>query len=361
MLNIFTVLGARPQFIKASAVSREIRDSNFIIEKLIHTGQHFDPLMSDVFFRELDLQVPEFSLGVSGGGHGEMTGKMLIDLERLFIKERPDLVMVYGDTNSTLAGSLAASKLNIPIVHVESGLRSFNMIMPEEKNRILTDHLSDLLFAPNQMAVKNLSLEGINGNKVINVGDVMLDVANFIKKKMSNSFSTLTEYGLRPNSYILCTIHRAENVDSPSILRNLVASLENLSKSMKVILPLHPRTRLRMSQFGLEFKGVKTIPPSGYLEMASLIMNSSLVATDSGGVQKEAFFHRIPCVTLRSETEWVELVEHGWNIIVNPKTTSADDIADCIISRINFLGQEVSLYGDGFSGRKIVKELLSRY
>jgi UDP-GlcNAc3NAcA epimerase len=361
MLKVFTVLGARPQFIKASAVSKAIRTTNSLYEKLIHTGQHFDPLMSEVFFSELDLQVPDFFLGVSGGGHGEMTGQMLIELERLMIKERPDIVMVYGDTNSTLAGALAASKLHIPVVHIEAGLRSFNKSMPEEQNRILTDHLSDLLFTPNQIAVNNLASEGIVGNKVINVGDVMLDVANFSKERSGDFHLTLSKYGLIPKEYVLCTLHRAENVDSPSVLKKLVTSMENIAKSIRVILPIHPRTKLRMSQFGLEFKEVMTIPPLGYFDMGLMLLNAALVATDSGGVQKEAFFYEIPCVTLRSETEWSELVDNGWNIIVCPKSASVDEIVDRTISRIGVLGRKVSLYGDGFSSRKIVDVLQERY
>lgn len=311
-LKIVTILGARPQFIKAAAVSSLF--SKHFDEILIHTGQHYDSNMSDVFFEELNIPTPKYHLNIGSGSHGAMTGAMLTEIEKVLEIEKPDFVLVYGDTNSTIAGALAASKLLIPVIHVEAGLRSFNKSMPEEQNRILTDHLSRILFAPTQTAVQNLKDEGIT-NGVHLVGDVMYDgILHFteIAKKKS---TILTKLGLSPKQFILCTIHRAENTNDEEKLRSIFKGLNAVNE--KMVLPLHPRTQKYVQSYGIHIgEHISVIDPVGYLDMVMLESAAGKIVTDSGGIQKEAFFLGVPCITLREETEWVETVENGWNMLV---------------------------------------------
>lgn len=345
-MKIITVIGARPQFIKAASVSNIIRKEHE--EILIHTGQHYDENMSKIFFEELGIPKPDYNLAVGSGGHGDQTGKMLIELEKIYLKEKPDLVLVYGDTNSTLAGALCASKLLIPVAHVEAGLRSFNMTMPEEQNRILTDHLSRLLFIPTETACKNLLNEGIKKG-VYNVGDVMFDAVLHFKKMAETKQSIIESIGVEHDKYILTTIHRAENTNDINRLRNIIEALNECGKN--VVLPLHPRTKKYMDSYGLKFNSnIKLIEPVGYLEMITLEMHAQKIVTDSGGVQKEAFFMKKPCITMRDETEWVETVENGWNVIVG---TDKEKILNNIV---NFEPKEAQkeIFGDGKAAEKIL-------
>lgn len=310
--KILTVVGARPQFIKAATISRAIRETDGLSEVMIHTGQHFDPNMSDVFFDELDIPAPRHHLDINGGGHGDMTGRMLMAIEPILLEEKPDWVVVYGDTNSTLAGSLAASKLQIPVAHVEAGLRSFNRRMPEELNRVVTDHLSTLHLCPTATAVANLAAEGVVRG-VHHVGDVMYDATLFAIGKAEKRSTVLAGLGLEPGRYALATVHRAENTDDPRHLRAVVEFLQERAQAHAVVLPLHPRTRQAASRMRIDLDGLKVIDPVGYLDMAKLLHHAAEVYTDSGGLQKEAYFHRVPCTTLRDETEWTETITHGWN------------------------------------------------
>lgn len=354
MKKIVTIVGARPQFIKAAAVSRVIANRADVEEVLVHTGQHFDSNMSDVFFEELDIRRPDFHLGVGGGSHGQNTGRMLEAIEKTLLQEKPDWVLVYGDTDSTLAGALAAVKMHIPIAHVEAGLRSFNRRMPEEINRILTDHTSTLLFAPTQVAVDNLKVEGIAGPKVQIVGDVMLDATLFYKDKAKRPQAL----PLRSENFLLCTIHRAENTDDPKRLSAILDLLNELSEKVPVVLPLHPRTQKAIDRLaGFTFhKQVAIIEPVSFLEMTWLLARTSLVLTDSGGVQKEAYFHRKPCVTLRDQTEWVELVDAGWNKLLSPEKSNAKDVLT-FIDQIP-KDQKGDLYGKGDASSLIIASLL---
>lgn len=311
-IKILTVVGARPQFIKAAAVSRAIRETDGLAEVMIHTGQHFDANMSDLFFEELAIPKPKHHLDINGGGHGDMTGRMLMAIEPILLAERPDWVGVYGDTNSTLAGSLAAAKLHIPVAHVEAGLRSFNRRMPEELNRIVTDHLSTLHLCPTATAIANLATEGVV-NGVYHVGDVMYDATVFALEKAEIGSTILADLQLRPKQYSLATVHRAENTDDPERLREVVQFLLEQSRGRTVVLPLHPRTRGAAARLGVSLEGLRVINPVGYLDMAKLLHHAAEVYTDSGGLQKEAYFHRVPCITLRDETEWTETVTNGWN------------------------------------------------
>ncbi|WP_142412974.1 non-hydrolyzing UDP-N-acetylglucosamine 2-epimerase [Hathewaya massiliensis] len=345
-MKIITVVGARPQFIKAAAVSNVIRKEHE--EILIHTGQHYDENMSKIFFEELKIPKPDYNLCVGSGGHGEQTGKMLIELEKIYLKEKPDLILVYGDTNSTLAGALCASKLLIPVAHVEAGLRSFNMSMPEEQNRILTDHISKFLFVPTETAENNLQKEGI-AKGVYNVGDVMFDAVLHFKKIASEKESILNKIGVEENKYILTTIHRAENTNDINRLKNIIEALNESGKT--VVLPLHPRTKKYMTDYGLNFnENIKIIEPVGYLDMIALEMHAEKIVTDSGGVQKEAFFAKKPCITMRDETEWVETVKNGWNVIVG---TNKEKILDSIINFMPKKEQE-DIFGDGHASEKIL-------
>jgi len=312
--SIITIVGARPQFIKAAAVSRMIRSIGQFEEKIVHTGQHFDTNMSDIFFSEMAIPKPHFQLAIHSLSHGAMTGRMLEQIESLLMTEKPNAVMVYGDTNSTLAGALAAAKLHIPLVHVEAGLRSFNMDMPEEINRIVTDRISNLLFCPTQTAVDNLMNEGFNHLpcSIELAGDVMQDAAVFYAK-MANQKPSLPEaLGLKDIPFILATFHRQENTDFPENLSAIVQALNHLTKEIKVVAPLHPRTKKIMDERNLKADFI-VIDPVGYFEMIQLLENARLVLTDSGGLQKEAFFFNKFCVTLREQTEWVELVQGGYN------------------------------------------------
>lgn len=353
-MKILTIVGARPQFIKAAAVSREIARDPRIKEVIVHTGQHYDTNMSDIFFDQMQIPRPDYNLDVNGLSHGAMTGQMLEKIEKVLIAEKPDCVLVYGDTNSTLAGALAAKKLHIRVAHVEAGLRSFNMQMPEEINRILTDRISDWLFCPTAAAVGNLEREGFAtfGCSVIQCGDVMQDAALFYA-----SLARPPEALKLPKHYILATIHRAENTDDPKRLAEIVHALNTISQETDVIVPIHPRTRKILEQTRLE-TDFTMIDPVGYLEMIYLITHAECVMTDSGGLQKEAFFFKKPCITLRDETEWVELVEHGCNVLAG-----ADSTAIMVAYReaknrsIDF---SANLYGNGKASEQIVSLLLGR-
>ncbi|MEO1617416.1 MAG: UDP-N-acetylglucosamine 2-epimerase (non-hydrolyzing) [Planctomycetota bacterium] len=346
--SVITVIGARPQFIKAAQVSAAFNEAG-VNEKIIHTGQHFDANMSEVFFNQMGIPKPDFHLGIGGGTHGEMTGRQIEAIERVLLDEQPDWVLVYGDTNSTLAGMLAATKLHIRVAHVEAGLRSFNRRMPEEINRVLTDHASDVLFAPTTVAVEHLRDEGIAGDQVQMVGDVMFDATLHYKSK-----ARMPDWpsGQVPATFVLATIHRAENTDDPTRLKNIIEGLA--SASHPVVLPVHPRTMKRLQQFDISLPSqFISIPPVGYLEMNWLESNCELVATDSGGVQKEAFFHGKPCLTLRDETEWVELVDSGCNRLVG---ADADSIATGL-RRPPEKPAGQRLYGDGDAALKIASWL----
>jgi len=355
-MKILTVLGARPQFIKASVVSAAFARFPEVEEVVVHTGQHFDANMSDVFFTELGMASPRYQLDIHGGTHGEMTGRMLTAIERVLLDERPDAVLVYGDTNSTLAGALAAVKLQIPVAHVEAGLRSFNMAMPEEVNRILTDRISRWLFTPTAAADNHLQAEGVAPTRIVNVGDVMQDVALHFGSKVKGKVP-LACSGLEPGRYVLATIHRAENTNDPIRLENIVGGLQAVARQLPVVWPVHPRTRtLLAGMVGTEDSGLRLIEPVGYLDMVRLESNAAVIATDSGGVQKEAFFHRVPCVTLRDETEWTELVDAGWNRIVPP--TASEVIAEAVLGAQSQAGQPVSPYGEGNAADIITANLV---
>ena len=359
-MKVLTVIGARPQFIKAAVVSNALRARN-IEEFLVHTGQHFDENMSKVFFDEMGISEPQANLGISGGTHGKMTGEMLVEVEKLVLEQKPDWVLVYGDTNSTLAGSLAASKLNVPCAHVEAGLRSDNRNMPEEINRILTDHASDLLFAPTKIAYDSLLSEGISEKKIVRTGDVMLDAARSFEKVAFANSTILSDLNLTGQSFVLCTLHRAENVDDPEILEWIVNGLNETSREMPIVLPLHPRTKAKLKEFGLFEKissAIKLIPPVGFLDILVLQSSSSLIVTDSGGMQKEAFFQKKPCVTVRTETEWAELLEGGHNRLARPMVDKIRGMAkDALEANIDW---SIELYGDGHSSETIADSLLKK-
>lgn len=392
-MRILSIIGARPQFIKAALISRKLRGKE-IKEILIHTGQHYDFNMSDIFFQELKLPEPDYLLGVGSGSHGEQTGKMLMKIEKVLFQEKPDIVLVYGDTNTTLAGALAAVKLDIPVAHVEAGLRSYNKRMPEEMNRVLTDRCSDVLFCPTETAIKNLQKEGfiniVNDGKfiddsfplsqndpqftsyglplIMNVGDVMLDIAleakKLIDRKVGGGKRVLEKYSLEAKAYILATIHRAENTDNRENLQNIMGALtETAVNGLKIFFPVHPRTKKTLKKFDL----LNHVPenlminePISHIKMIILESNASLVITDSGGVQKEAYFFKVPCVIPRGETEWTELVRTGWNKVVGTKKTS---IVNAVLSTLNedFINKErISFYGDGRASERIV-EVLKNY
>jgi UDP-GlcNAc3NAcA epimerase len=358
MKKILTILGARPQFIKAAPVSQALKRRRGLKEILVHTGQHYDHGMSAVFFDELGIPAPAYNLGVGRGGHGAQTGAMLKRLEGVFLKEQPDLALVYGDTNSTLAGALAAAKLRVPIAHVEAGLRSFNRDMPEEINRVIADSLSTLLFCPTKAAVANLKKEGIATN-VFRTGDVMYDAARRFGKKAERKSAVLARLGLSPGGFALATVHRAENTDQRSRLAAVLAGLAEIAKALPVVFPMHPRTKKMIGRFGLRRKCAKlgVIGPTGFLDMIRLEQSARLILTDSGGVQKEAYFHRVPCVTLRNETEWVETVAKGWNVL-------AKDVDPAGLARLarrmtkkNAARGRIGEYGDGHAADEIALRL----
>ena len=361
-MKCLTIIGARPQFVKAATVSRAFKSTTDIQEILVHTGQHYDENMSGIFFEELAIPKPNYNLNIGSGSHGVQTGRMLEAIEQVLLTEKPDWVLVYGDTNSTLAGALAATKLHVRVAHIEAGLRSFNRKMPEEINRVLTDHSSDLLFPPTEIAVKHLQQEGISAEKIYLVGDVMYDAALFYSQQAENKSEILNRLKLEFNNYILATIHRAENTDNPQKLQNILEALTLINQEIKVILPLHPRTKNALSRQGMLEKisrDIQVIPPVGYLDMVMLEKNAKLIATDSGGIQKEAFFHDIPCVTLREETEWVELVETGWNSLVSPNLNAAEIYSLMQSCLIQGNRKKTNLYGNGDSAINIIKILQS--
>jgi len=359
-MKIVTIIGARPQFVKAATVSRAImqKGANIITEVIIHTGQHYDENMSAVFFEEMHIPKPDYFLQIESRTHGGMTGEMLKLIEPILIDEKPDWVVVYGDTNSTLAGALAASKLHIKIAHVEAGLRSFNMKMPEEINRILTDRLSTVLFCPTEQSVVNLQKEGygyFNSVNIVECGDVMYDAVLFYTGEVINKADIKERLSLQKNKYILATIHRAENTDNPENLRALNHVFNELSKSYTLILPLHPRTKKLSDELGLTWD-VKIIEPVGYFDMLNLLQDCALVITDSGGLQKEAYFFSKYCITTRKETEWTELVEGGYNFLTGvDKNLIFNHTSKLFGLRIN---KSKALYGDGHAANEIVNVLL---
>ena len=368
-LKILTILGARPQFIKAATVSRAISLLNEkghlrIQEVIVHTGQHYDFKMSNIFFDEMNIPNPDYQLECGNLNHGAMTGRMLGEIEEIILKEKPDHVLVYGDTNSTLAGALAASKLHVPLSHVEAGLRSFNMAMPEEVNRILTDRLSSHLFCPSATAVDNLKKEGFpfetansNTQNIYIVGDVMYDATLFYANIAKNTVF-LKNWDLCEKNYVLCTVHRAENTDNPERLISIFSALQEIAKSLPVVLPLHPRTQnlLKMKGWSKFLESITILEPVSYLEMQRLEMGAKVILTDSGGMQKEAFFHRVPCITLRDETEWIETVDLGWNQLVGSDQEN-------LLSAFNNLKDPLAdtfipVYGNGDAATKCVEYLL---
>jgi UDP-GlcNAc3NAcA epimerase len=356
-----TIVGARPQFIKAAAVSRAIAAADGVGEFMVHTGQHYDANMSELFFDELGIPAPALHLGIGSGPHGEQTGRMMAGIEQAIVSEKPDWLLVYGDTNSTLAGALAAAKLNVKVAHVEAGLRSFNRRMPEEINRVLTDHVSDLLFAPTNESVANLAMEGIAGGHVCLVGDVMYDVALDTAVRARAHAGIAERLAVAGREYVVATVHRAENTDDAQRLAAIMGGFAAVARDTPVVLPLHPRTRARLAEAGIGAPpGVVITDPLGYLDLTALVLGAKLIATDSGGLQKEAFFHGVPCVTLRGETEWVELVKLGWNSLLAP--TSAEAVAAGLrvaLAQPRPARSFVSPYGDGKSARRIVQRLLS--
>ncbi len=329
-IRILTVIGARPQFVKAMMLSGLFRTDADIDEVVVHTGQHYDAQMSDVFFHELAMRRPDHHMSIHGGGHGELTGRMLQALEPIAIEERPDAVLVYGDTDSTLAGALVATKLCIPVIHVEAGLRSFSRCMPEEINRVLTDRVSRLLLCPTRSAVSNLAAEGIVDG-VHHVGDVMYDVTLKMLPVARANSDVLTRLGLSPDGYDVATVHRAENTDSAEALERVVSYVKSRGETRRVVVPLHPRTRNSLDRWRLSLTapGVTITEPLGFLDMCLMVHYACAVHTDSGGLQKEAYFHRVPCVTLRDETEWIETIEHGWNRLwTTPDYRPRSEVAD---------------------------------
>lgn len=362
-MKILTIVGARPQFIKAAMVSRAVIRYNEahpkapVIEEILHTGQHYDEGMSRVFFDELRIPEPAVNLNVGSGSHGAMTARMLEGIEREILARQPNWVLVYGDTNSTLAGALAAVKLHVPVAHVEAGLRSFNRRMPEEINRVVADHVATLLFCPTQTAIANLAREGITRG-VHHVGDVMRDAATVFGAIAQRQSAILRDLDLRPKGYLLATVHREENTDDPARLRNIMTAFEELAQTQPVVFPVHPRTQGRLDggaarrALGQAASGLRLIAPVSFLDMIQLEQNARVILTDSGGVQKEACFHGVPCVTLRAETEWVETVGAGWN-----QVAGTDPAAIVRAARSAAPGRPIAEYGSGQASEIILNEL----
>lgn len=355
-MKILTVIGARPQFIKASVVSAAIEKTAGLSEEIIHTGQHFDANMSNIFFDQLGIPKPHYQLDINSGSHGSMTGRMLEAIEKICLESKPDRLMVYGDTNSTLAGALAASKLHIPVAHIEAGLRSFNMRMPEEINRILTDQVSDILFCPTETAVKNLKNEGFEAKpvQVLNVGDVMQDSSMFFAERAvkGEALKAVPE-----SNFIVATLHRAENTDDPVRLKAIVDALNYIHKNiLPVVLPLHPRTQKVVKSLGLKLE-MLVLEPVGYLEMIWLLKHCNAVVSDSGGVQKEAFFFKKPCITMRDQTEWVELIENGVNVLAGANTQKIIDFTQAMLNKN--IEDPSNLYGGGKASQNIANVLAS--
>jgi UDP-GlcNAc3NAcA epimerase len=351
-MKVITVLGTRPQFIKVAAVARALHLQRGVTNVTVNTGQHYDPEMSRVFFRELDIPQPDHDLAVGSGTHAVQTGLMMTRLEPLLVSERPDWLVVFGDTNSALAGALTAAKLPIPLAHVEAGLRSFNRAMPEETNRVIVDHVSSLLFAPTELSVANLRREGIPDTMVHLVGDVMFDAARTFGEVAERRSLVIRKMGLEDRGYVLATVHRAENTDDPDRLRAITGGLALLARDLPVIFAMHPRTRAAVGHLGVDLEPIRVIEPQGYLDMLMLERAAAVIATDSGGVQKEAFFHGVPCATLRNETEWVELVDLGWNRLVSLNNPS--DVYEGVRSALGTKGRTALPYGDGHAADKIV-------
>ncbi len=347
-MRLLSLVGARPQFIKEAAIYREIKNHPEIEEILVHSGQHYDFNMSDVFFQVLDIRIPDYNLGVGSASHSVMTAKIMIEFEKVVLKEKPDLIIVYGDTNTTMAGALVGAKLKIPVAHVEAGIRQKPKDMPEEINRVVTDHVSKLLFAPSKLAVENLKKEGIE-NGVYFAGDVMYDL--FLMMKERFNYDILKELDLKEGEYIVTTIHRDFNTDDPEVLRSIINQLEKIAKDIRVIFPIHPRTKNRIKEYGFEnlISSIEVIEPVDYLSMIGLVCRSKFVITDSGGLQKEAYFCKKRAIVVMPDTGWRELIEAGWNILSKPNE---------ILQNALKIGSDViypeSLYGNGDASRKIV-------
>lgn len=347
-MKLVTIIGARPQFVKASALSKLIKKEKNMNEIIIHTGQHYDYKMSNIFFKELNIPKPKYNLNIKSKYHGEMTGKMILGIEKILLKERPDFTIVYGDTNSTLAGAITSKKLNIPVIHIESGLRSYNIKMPEEINRVLTDHSSHILFAPSKLATRNLKREGIRKTSIINVGDIMYDVFLSVYKNLKKKNKIFD---------ILVTIHRAENTNSKSKMLNIIKNLNKLSKEYNVLLPMHPRTKKVMGQYKilkLLSKKIKVVEPLSYKQTIYYLKYAKLLITDSGGMQKEAFFAKIQTLTIREETEWPETIVAKWNRLADPKENL---IYENVKKYISFKGINTKPYGNGKAAKLILKKI----
>jgi len=357
MKKIVTILGARPQFVKAAVLSRVISKYRNIEEVIVHTGQHYDANMSAIFFEEMEIPKPKYNLQINGLSHGAMTGQMLQKIEEILVEEKPSLVVVFGDTNSTIAGALAAKKMNIKVAHVEAGLRSFNMKMPEEINRILTDRISDLLLCPTDTAIENLQKEGFDNmpSKVVKCGDIMKDAVEFYGKTSSQKSSIISKLKLQSNSYVLATIHRQENTDTIENLKSIFDGLQKINKQKQVVMPLHPRTKAILEKHNLAYN-ITIIDPVGYFDMLELLKNCNLVVTDSGGLQKEAFFNKKHCIIAREETEWIELVLNGFaKIVGSDSQTILNAFENFQNSSTNF---DMELYGNEV-GEKIYNEIIN--
>ena len=359
-MKVVTIVGARPQFVKAAAVSRAFVEDGRVEEVIVHTGQHFDANMSGIFFEEMEIPKPDYKLEIHSLSHGAMTGRMMEQIERVLQSVNPDAVLVYGDTNSTFAGALAARKMGIKLIHIEAGLRSFDMGMPEEVNRILTDRISDVLYCPTDTAVTNLEREGFEHYdcRIIQSGDVMEDAAKFYTERAFSHSTILEDLDLVDKDFLLCTLHRAENTDNPARLRELVAGLNELGKTHTIVMPLHPRTKTALVEAGLELN-IKLIAPVGYFDMVTLLDGASLVITDSGGLQKEAYFFNSGCVTMRDQTEWIELVENGFNVLVGADREKLINGVKGMLSKP--FQRTVELYGGGKAADIIAADIAACY